>query len=137
MSLTRKEFFRQAFLSLGKTAVEVADTLQGISAPAPREEPAAEPPEDEFPPPPKPDEDQVASAENGRCLARSCGCFSCIERCEPEAIAVVPGVGISIDESRCTGCGTCEYVCPVFPKAIRMVAREREAASEPATGTVS
>jgi ferredoxin len=36
---------------------------------------------------------------------------------------MVMGVGIRIDETRCTGCGTCEYVCPVFPKGVRLQPR--------------
>jgi ferredoxin len=118
MTLTRKDFFRQAFLSLGKTAVECADTLQGRFDPAPEDLP-----EEACQPQPEPDQDNAASADNGSCLARSCGCFSCIERCEPGAITMLPGVGIRIDEARCTGCGTCEYVCPVVPKAVRLQPR--------------
>jgi len=125
MTMTRKEFFREAFLSLGKTAVEVSDTLQGSSVPVPEDLP-----EEEFPPQPEPDQDKVASADNGCCLARSCGCFSCSERCLPGAITMLPGVGIRIDEALCTGCGTCEHVCPVSPKAVRLQPRPQpEAAS--------
>jgi ferredoxin len=38
---------------------------------------------------------------------------------------MVVSVGIRIDESRCTGCGTCEYVCPVNPKAIILQPRTK------------
>jgi len=66
----------------------------------------------------------LAVGDNGLCLARSCGCFACIERCESQAIHLVFGAGIRIDEACCTGCGACEHVCPVTPKAIRINARE-------------
>jgi len=51
------------------------------------------------------------------------GCFSCEERCDARAISLVMGAGVRIDETLCTGCGTCEYVCPVTPKAVRIVPR--------------
>jgi len=44
-----------------------------------------------------------------------------VERCDTQAISVVMGEGIRIDEACCTGCGTCEYVCPVTPKAVTIV----------------
>jgi len=118
MTLTRKEFFRQAVRSLGKSALEVSDALKGRSS---RVTPAE--PEPEFadaPQPPASDEPRIATVDNSRCLARSCGCFSCLERCGAEAITMLPGVGVRIDAGRCTGCGTCEYLCPTFPKAIAM-----------------
>jgi ferredoxin len=123
MSMTRKEFFRQGILSLGKTALDLADTLKDSSGPAATDQLLA------CQPLPEPDMDKVASPDNGCCLARSCGCFICIERCEIEAIAMVPGVGIKIDEARCTGCGTCEYVCPVVPRAVRLQPRRKETPS--------
>jgi ferredoxin len=111
MSITRKEFFRQGFLSLGKTAIDIAGTLKGVgvveAAVIPDTVPSKEP---------RPD--MVASAFNERCLARNCGCIACVERCRSQAIMVVPGEGILIDITCCTGCGTCEYVCPVNPKAV-------------------
>jgi ferredoxin len=116
MSITRKEFFRQGFMSLGKTALDLADTLKGGKL---AEVSAAEEPS----PPSEPRPDMAAEPFNERCLARSCGCFACAEKCEPQAIMVVPGVGIRVDEALCTGCGTCEYVCPVQPKAVVLVPR--------------
>ena len=111
MSISRKEFFRQGFFSLGKTALDIAGTLKGgeaaEAAGIPDTEPSGEP---------RPD--MVASSFNERCLARNCGCFACVERCQAQAVMVVPGEGIRIDETRCTGCGACEYVCPVTPKAV-------------------
>ncbi len=118
MSLTRKEFFRQGFMSLGKAAFDIAGTLKGEGA----EVVAAEEVND-LPPEPRPD--MVATPFNDRCLARNCGCFACVERCEPQAIMVVPGEGIRVDMGLCTGCGTCEYVCPVVPKAVALVPREK------------
>jgi len=118
MSLTRKEFFRQGILGLGKAAFDIADTLKGANSEvAAAEESGGAPPE------PRPD--MAATPFNERCLARNCGCFACVERCEPQAIMVVPGEGIRIDTERCTGCGTCEYVCPVVPKAVALVPRDK------------
>ena len=111
MSITRKEFFRQGLFSLGKTALDIAGTLKGgetvEAAGIPDTEPSGEP---------RPD--MSATSFNDRCLARNCGCFACVERCPTQAIMVVPGEGIRIDETLCIGCGTCEYVCPVNPKAV-------------------
>jgi len=111
MGITRKEFFRQGMFSLGKTAIDVAGTFKSGEAPdapvIPDTQPSGEP---------RPD--MAASAFNERCLARNCGCFACVERCQSRAVMVVPGEGIRIDEMRCSGCGTCEYVCPVNPKAV-------------------
>jgi ferredoxin len=111
MGITRKEFLRQGFMSLGRTALDIAGTLQGgaiaRAAVSPDPVPSGEP---------RPD--MSASQFNERCLAGNCGCFACVERCQSQAILVVPGVGIRIDETLCTGCGTCEYVCPVDPKAV-------------------
>lgn len=119
MSISRKEFFRQGLFSLGKTALDLAGTLKG-------EVPSADAvvipdtaPSGEARP------DLVAAPFNERCLARNCGCFACMERCQSQAIMVVPGEGIRIDEARCTGCGTCEYVCPVNPKAVVLAPRKK------------
>jgi ferredoxin len=117
MSITRKEFLRQGFFSLGKTALDIAGTLRGGEV-------AEEPVIPDLEPSGEPRPDMVATPFNERCLARNCGCFACVERCEPQAIMVVPGEGIRIDESLCTGCGTCEYVCPVGPKAIALSIRD-------------
>ena len=61
-----------------------------------------------------------AEADNGRCLAQRGGCFSCLERCPEEALAIELGTGIRIDGERCTGCGACEHVCPLEPGAVRV-----------------
>ena len=124
MSLTRKEFLRQGIFSLGKTALDIAGTLTGVETAA-----AAALPESEPSGEPRPE--MVAQAFNERCLARSCGCFACVERCDLEAIKIIPGVGIRINPQLCNGCGTCEYVCPVCPKAV--ILQPRQIKSEPQT----
>jgi|SRR6185369_17276627 len=118
MSITRKEFFRQGFISLGKTALDIAGTLRGDDV----VEAAVIP---DTVPSGAPRPDMTAIPFNERCLARNCGCFACVERCEPQAIMVVPGEGIRIDGALCTGCGTCEYVCPVNPKAVILQPRTK------------
>ena len=74
---------------------------------------------------PVPDITMVAKADNQYCLAKNCGCFSCSERCEAQAIRVVMGEGVRIIEDLCIGCGTCQYICPVTPKAVRMEHRKQ------------
>jgi ferredoxin len=120
MSISRKEFFRQGLFSLGKTALDVAGTLTGKGL----VEAVAIP---DTPPTGESRPDMVATGFNDRCLARYCGCFACIERCPTQAVMVVPGQGIRIDESLCTGCGTCEYVCMVAPKAVILQPRTQPA----------
>jgi ferredoxin len=119
MRLTRKEFFRQGFLSLGRAALDIAGTLQGgevfEAADVPDTVPSGEP---RF--------DMVATSLNEHCLAKNCGCFACVERCQSQAIMALPGEGLRIDETLCTGCGTCEYVCPVVPKAVALVRRDKK-----------
>jgi len=118
MTLSRKEFFRQGLYSLGESLLKVGETVRELRHP-PGPGAVDADPESE----PVPDADSVAGVDNRHCLARNCGCFSCVERCDAGAIGVVMGEGIRIDETLCSGCGTCEYVCPVTPKALRMVPR--------------
>lgn len=107
MNLSRKEFFRQGFFSLGDTLLKAtgleASTTETMS------------PDEALPYNGLP---RVAVARNENCLARHCGCFSCVEHCEVQAINVVMGEGIRIDKTVCTGCGNCLDICPVTPKAI-------------------
>lgn len=117
MDISRKEFFRQGLFSLGKTALELADTFTGRYPAV-----SVEPPGDVSSIAPRPD--MRAEAFNERCLARSCGCFACVERCDAQAVSLRPGEGIAIDAERCTGCGSCEYVCPVEPKAVVLIPRK-------------
>lgn len=113
MNISRKEFFKKSLTSLGETLLAVSDAL---TTPAP---PAAEIPDTENLRA-TPRENLVAVAGNEQCLARNSGCFACIEQCAPGAIAPAPGVGIRVNQHLCNGCGVCEYVCPVTPKAVRM-----------------
>ncbi len=116
MNISRKEFFKKSLMSLGEAVFTVSDALKAPAAP-PLEIPA----EGNFEATPR--EDQVATAHNEHCLAKNSGCFACMERCEPDAIKLIPGVGVRINQQRCNGCGICEYICPVTPKAVRMQAR--------------
>ncbi|MDK9717160.1 MAG: 4Fe-4S binding protein [Trichlorobacter sp.] len=111
MTLSRKAFFRKGLFSLGDTLLKVSGVLR-----QPNVEAAVETPGDL----PYGDLPMVAVPRNECCLARNCGCFSCVEKCEQQAIVVVMGEGIRIDATRCTGCASCLYVCPVTPKAITL-----------------
>lgn len=119
MNISRKDFFRKSLFTLGEAVSTVSNALNSADA---DETPSQ--PEGEFVPVER--DDQVAVAHNEHCLARNCGCFACVERCEPQAILVVMGEGIRIDETSCTGCGACEHVCPVSPKAVVMAPRRPE-----------
>lgn len=116
MNISRKDFFKKSLMSLGEAVFTVKDALK-TPADVPKKEP------DLVHSDAMPRDDQTAAAYNDTCLARSSGCFSCVERCEQEAIKLIPGVGIRINQRLCNGCGICEYVCPVTPKAVRMEAR--------------
>ncbi len=116
MSISRKDFFRQSLFSLGKTALDIAETVKGRIPNIPLESLGAAPSSE-----PRPD--LVAEAFNERCLARSNSCSACVDRCKPVAIKLNPGVGIRINPQFCNGCGECEYVCPVDPKAVVLVPR--------------
>jgi len=113
VTLSRNLFFRKGFFSLGETLLKATGVLQQPAVDT--EEPSELPYRDQ---------PMVAVPRNERCLARNCGCFSCVEKCGQQAIVVVMGEGIRIDAARCTGCGSCLYVCPVTPKAIGLVVRE-------------
>ena len=117
MNISRKEFFKKSLLSVGEAVSAVRDALN-----APPAEEIHEQPEEEFVPHVR--DDQVAVARNEHCLAKNCGCFACFERCETKALLMVMGQGIRIDSTRCTGCGTCEYVCPSTPKAVGLELRK-------------
>ncbi len=113
MTLSRKEFFRQGLFSLGETLLKAAGLKQQPVVTS--DEELADRLNSATP--------LLAVPRNEYCLARNCGCFICVDRCEAQAITMRMGVGISIDATLCTGCGSCLYVCPVTPKAIRMTAQ--------------
>lgn len=118
MTLSRKDFFKQGFFSLGETLLKVSGTV--LEA---QDSPSSPPVDFDQDKEPVPDKNMVAKADNQYCLAKNCGCFSCVDRCESGAIKLIPGAGVRINQRLCTGCGTCEYICPVTPKAVRMQAR--------------
>jgi len=131
MNISRKDFIRKSLLSLGKTVFSVKDALKGEV-----DLPIVDPEPDDFTPMPQPD--QMAVAYNEFCLAKNSACFSCIKRCEPEAIKLIPGVGIRINAYLCNGCGLCQHLCPSTPKAIRMEARVKAVeTAEVNTATIS
>lgn len=116
MNISRKDFFKQSLFSLGEVvrsvgAVQNSSTETAMPVPEMVDFVS------------EPHEELCAVACNETCLARNSGCFACMERCEAGAIKLIPGVGVRINQQLCTGCGSCEYVCPVSPKAIRMQAR--------------
>src|SRR5512137_681128 len=116
MNVSRKEFLRKGLLSLG----ELVCTITGVLKMPESVESMVH---DEQESMPVAGDELRAVAHNEHCLARSCGCFVCAERCESRAITVIMGEGIGIDTTACTGCGTCNYVCPVRPKAVSIVSR--------------
>jgi len=119
VSLSRKDFFKQGIFSLGETLLKVSGTALNTEEPHGRPTSVFDPDKE-----PVADENMIAKADNQHCLAKGCGCFSCVERCEYEAIKLIPGTGICIDEALCTGCGACEYICPVEPKAVMLPPRQ-------------
>jgi len=119
MNLSRKDFFKKSLLSLGEAVLTVSDALKG-SVDVPMVIPDAA----NFTSTPR--DDLAAVAHNEHCLAKNSGCFACLERCETRAIKLIPGVGIRINPQFCTGCGHCEYVCPVTPKAVTLLKRQTE-----------
>lgn len=116
MNISRKDFFKKSLLSLGEVVCSVSDVLKPSAEPT-----LALPDIADFVAVPR--DDQLAVAHNEYCLAKNSGCFACVECCDSRAIRLMPGVGIRINSELCAGCGTCEYVCPVDPKAVRMMTR--------------
>jgi ferredoxin len=58
-------------------------------------------------------------------------CYLCDEVCPYGAISLVMGEGATIDKpgvlpDKCTGCGLCEWKCPVDPPAIYVTPLEVE-----------
>lgn len=116
MNISRKDFFRKSIFSLGEAVCNASGVMKTAPAAV-----ATAPDDGDFVPMPR--EELTAVPHGGNCLAKNSGCFACMERCEPGAIKLIPGVGIRINQQLCTGCGICEYVCPVTPKAVRMQER--------------
>lgn len=116
MKISRKEFFRKSLMSLGEAVSTVSSALKvqvepPVNMPVPDDRTAM------------PNLEQLAVAFNESCLARNGDCRNCAESCKSEAIKIIPRVGIRINPRLCNGCGTCEYVCPAIPKAVRMKIR--------------
>lgn len=116
MNISRKDFFKKSLFSLGEAVCSVSDVLKTSVESSPMVPDPAD-----FVSTPR--DDLLAVAHNDSCLAKNCGCFACVERCEARAIRLIPGVGVRINSQLCTGCGACEYVCPVTPKAVKMQLR--------------
>jgi ferredoxin-type protein NapF len=120
MNISRKDFFKKSLFSLGEAVCSISNALNSTPEPT-----LTVPDTTDFVC--APHEEQAAVAHNDTCLAKNSGCFACMERCDPGAIKLIPGVGIRINQQLCTGCGACEYVCPVTPKAVRMQPRPKPA----------
>lgn len=126
MSITRKEFLRQGAASLGRAALDLAGALQataGEAPPAEPEEPAVER-----------GAHLVAQPQGSECFAGSCGCLSCLERCEPQAISLVIGQGVKVDASLCNGCAVCVEICPTTPRSLAMVPRPSDQVEDATPG---
>ncbi len=127
MTLSRKDFFRGSFYAVGDFLLNSGrvlpdsrgerDSEPGLSVHPAGEEEAGRA--------------RVARVDPEHCPARSCGCFSCLDRCEAGALSYTAGLGIVIDEGLCTGCGTCISVCPLAELALRLVPAKSGSASEP------
>jgi ferredoxin len=116
MNISRKDFFKKSLFSLGEAVCSVSGVLPRSSEPV-----ITLPDTTDFVS--TPHEELTAVAHNDTCLAKNSGCFACMEHCEPDALKLIPGVGIRINQQLCNGCGSCEYVCPVTPKAVRLQPR--------------
>jgi len=135
MTLSRKDFLRRSLYSLGKTVLAVKDGVQEARASlynaSAQVEPEGEQENNQRAGEPETASgaetgavrDVVARVDNGHCMARNCGCFSCIERCDAGAISLVMGEGVRIDDALCTGCGDCYRICPLAPQALKLVPR--------------
>lgn len=116
MNISRKDFLKKSLLSLGEVLFTVKDALT-----APSDARMSVPDRDDSVA--MPQDSRMAVADNVSCLAKNSCCFACIERCATGAIKLIPGIGVGVNQQLCNGCGTCEYVCPAIPKAVRMHAR--------------
>ncbi|WP_162605061.1 ATP-binding protein [Geomonas oryzae] len=125
--MSRKDFFRGSFYAVGEFLLNsgrvpadaggLREQEPGLSAhPAGEEEAGGA---------------RVARVDPAYCPARSCGCFTCLDRCEAGALSLGAGIGIVIDEGLCTGCGECISVCPLAGLALSLVPARSGSASEP------
>lgn len=66
----------------------------------------------------------LAKVDHHLCLAWDQGvkCLVCVEACATGAAQIYSG-RITVDPSRCSGCGRCENACPVVGAAIHVVPR--------------
>lgn len=69
----------------------------------------------------------LACVDTDSCISYSQGvsCGACSRRCPTGAISMVEtaaghGPHPTVDASKCIGCGSCQYVCPARPKAIKV-----------------
>ena len=122
MNISRKDFIKKSLFSLGEAIGSVAGALK--SSAGSETVVTEEHEEKEFEPVER--DDRVAVANKDQCLGKECGCFLCEESCKAEAITVVLGEGVRIDEEMCSGCGACEYVCPMTPKGVTMEQRSSQ-----------
>ncbi len=68
----------------------------------------------------------TAAVDRRLCLRRSSSlCTICLDTCPigREAIDISDGGELQVNPMACVGCGTCQYNCPVRPRAIRVVPR--------------
>lgn len=102
MNLSRKEFFTHGLATFGQELMVAVTGGERVA-----------------------DSGSVACSgrllvDNDRCLAQRGGCFACLDRCPREALSISAGIGITVAEDLCDGCGACVQVCPVQPRALRL-----------------
>lgn len=103
MSISRKEFLTKGLAAFGRDLLTAGSGVQPDTACKTELV-----------------DDGPLLVDNGRCLSRRGGCFSCLDRCPREAIDMIAGVGIVVKTELCTSCGECIDVCPLEPKPITL-----------------
>lgn len=116
MDISRKDFFKKSLVSLGEAVSTVANALKSDDKPTATLRDTSNFKAVER-------ADMLAVSDNKYCMAKNCGCFACSESCKSRAIMIVMGEGIRVDSASCVGCGSCEYVCPATPKAVKLQPR--------------
>jgi len=83
----------------------------------------------------------IARFRRGRCIVHSehTACGACSEHCPTQAVKMEPYIDHltlpHVYEELCIGCGGCESICPVHPKAIYVIANEvHQTAEKPPEG---